>query len=454
MGEREAIEAKRDALKSLAAWMQSKHLTYLPRAQAEQRLAEFFRSQGANPAEQPTWARNFLAMAHHRSGLFVESEPDVYAFSHQNFREYLAATDLVEQLDEDMLRSVLAHAGDSLWEEVILLAAAHPDLSARRRDLMLQRLSEAGHLVLAGRCAVDAGARLPLARRGTIKAELYARMTDAAFTPKERYAAGEAWDELGGLPDDLDAWGLCPKCADGGGDLLASKYLVTNVQFERFVNDDGYLNPKWWGGKNSPGWQWREARKRRYSSAGAYQPEYWNNPHFGEDRHGYPVVGVSRYEAAAYAAWLTAQWQTANSKLQVLRNGQRVPFNLQPGTIVRLPTEAEWLRLAGGEKEGKKERYPWDVLGNGRVTEHEKEEGKKAVLARANTTESGIGGTSPVAMYPLGESKPYGLWDIAGNVWEWTDSWYDEEQRVHVVRGGSWRYDQDGARPSVRLGSD
>ena len=61
----------------------------------------FFSSQGASPAEQKTWARNFLAMAHHRSGLFVESEPEIYAFSHQNFREYLAATDLVEQLDEE-----------------------------------------------------------------------------------------------------------------------------------------------------------------------------------------------------------------------------------------------------------------------------------------------------------------------------------------------------------------
>ena len=115
-------------------------------------------------------------MAHHRSGLFVESEPDVYAFSHQNFREYLAATDLVEQLDEDMLRSVLAHANDPLWEEVILLAAAHPDLSHERRDLMLQRLSEADQLVLAGRCAVDAGARLPLARREQIVQDLHARM--------------------------------------------------------------------------------------------------------------------------------------------------------------------------------------------------------------------------------------------------------------------------------------
>ena len=32
---------------------------------------------------------------------------------------------------------------------------------------------------------------------------------------------------------------------------------VTNAQFEHFVNDDGYINPKWWGGEDSPGWRWR-----------------------------------------------------------------------------------------------------------------------------------------------------------------------------------------------------
>ena len=181
------------------------------------------------------------------------------------------------------------------------------------------------------------------------------------------------------------------------------------------------------------------------------QPEYWQHPRFGKDRHGYPVVGVSWYEAAAYAAWLAEWWRTANSKLQVWRNGQLETFNLQIGTFTpRLPTDAEWLRLAGGEKEGKKDRYPWDVPRSGRVTDYETEAGKAAILARANTSESGIGGTSPVAMYPLGESKPFGLWDVAGNVWEWTDSWYDKEQSGRVVRGGSWHYRQASARPSVR----
>jgi formylglycine-generating enzyme required for sulfatase activity len=193
------------------------------------------------------------------------------------------------------------------------------------------------------------------------------------------------------------------------------------------------------------------------------QPEYWQNPRFGKDRHGYPVVGISWYEAAAYAAWLTKQLEIGGWKLEIA-NLQSLTSNVQPLTssvqpltskpqrVARLPTEDEWLRLAGGEKEGKRDRYPWDAPGSGRVTDYESEAGKKAILARTNTNESGIGGTSPVAMYPLGESKPYGLWDVAGNVWEWTDSWYDEEQTVRVVRGGSWYGYRRLARPSVRSG--
>ena len=185
------------------------------------------------------------------------------------------------------------------------------------------------------------------------------------------------------------------------------------------------------------------------------QPSYWQDPRFGKDRHGYPVVGVSWYEAAAYAAWLTERLKGEGSKLQVWRNGQLSTLNLQPGAFIpRLPTDAEWLRLAGGEKEGKRERYPWDVPGSGRVTDYEKDEGRNAILARANTYEAGIGGTSPVAMYPLGESKPHGLWDVSGNVWQWIGSWYDYEQTVRVLRGGAWDHSLDFARTGFRYGDN
>jgi formylglycine-generating enzyme required for sulfatase activity len=378
-----------------------------------------------------------------------------------------------------------AHWEDDRWREVILLAAGQLgvvenkpfDASAFLLDLRQMEPDDPANAgrpaVLAGRALADIGARgVNQATRRDVMRDLCQTMQDLdpdtdrpnappRIAPRTRYAAGEAWDELGGLPDDLDAWVYCARVGVPGTSqvpgtwhgLLAAKYPVTNVQFERFVNDDGYINPRWWGSENSPAWRWRMAEhdtEWRGKDA-VTQPEYWQHPRFGKDRCGYPVVGVSWYEAGAYAQWLAEWWRTANNKLQVWRNGQLETFKLQPETFApRLPTEAEWLRWAGGERAGKNDRYPWDVSGSGRVAEYETEDGKPATLARANTSESGIGGTSPVAMYPLGESKPFGLWDVAGNVWEWTDSWDDEEKTGRVVRGGSWYNSQWYARPSVR----
>jgi formylglycine-generating enzyme required for sulfatase activity len=54
-------------------------------------------------------------------------------------------------------------------------------------------------------------------------------------------------------------------------------------------------------------------------------------------------------------------------------------------------------------------------------------------------------------MYPLGASQPWGMMDLAGNVWEWTGSWSDEGKTNRVVRGGSWGDLADLARVAIRL---
>jgi formylglycine-generating enzyme required for sulfatase activity len=94
-----------------------------------------------------------------------------------------------------------------------------------------------------------------------------------------------------------------------------------------------------------------------------------------------PAVGVSWFDAQDYCAW----------------NGKR------------LPTEAEWEYAAGGNGRG---GWPW---------------GETFLKGYANIRdgEDGFAYTAPVGSYEVGRSH-FGLYDVAGNVGEWVEDWYDE----------------------------
>ncbi len=100
----------------------------------------------------------------------------------------------------------------------------------------------------------------------------------------------------------------------------------------------------------------------------------------------------------------------------------------------RLPSEEEWEKAARGTEGAK---YPWGNEFDGFLS---------------NTEEIFIDGTSQVDEFPEGRS-PFGCFDMAGNVWEWTGSCYEKKEIYRLLRGGSWDDNRDVARCANRYWS-
>ncbi len=272
--------------------------------------------------------------------------------------------------------------------------------------------------------------------------------------PPQRANLADAADRLGYRPDDLYTFVPIPD-EQGRPVFYIAKYPVTNEQYRRFLEAEDFADPDLWrgfpefsepkdddldaierlGDWGDEGWRWlqRALRNKDLSPNGkVVLPRYWNDPRFGIARSSAPVVGITWYEANAYARWIRRHWPD-------LEEAQQYP-GLRPHEI-RLPTEAEWVRAAGGlEPEG---RYPWNPPGE--VTTDVAE-----VLRRANVKESDIGRTTPVWLYPLGQSYPYGIWDLGGNVWEWQANFYSDSHRALALRGGSVSSNHRDARVGAR----
>ena len=221
------------------------------------------------------------------------------------------------------------------------------------------------------------------------------------------------------------------------------KYPVTNAQYERFLNAPDFASPVYWlefpkfdencqpiGNWGKTGLDWlREELKKENSKV--LLPRLWKHKDFGKSNLNSPVVGITWYEACAYAEWLSQNWEKQPES--------KANPTLKPQSI-RLPLETEWVTAAGGvEPEG---RYPWDETGKATTS-------LKEILRRANVSEGEIGHTTAVDAYPLG-SSPLGVRDLAGNVWEWQANFdYKGWDRL-ALRGGSWYDDQASTHVSSR----
>ena len=195
-------------------------------------------------------------------------------------------------------------------------------------------------------------------------------------------------------------------------EFLISNRPVTNAEYARFVRATNQRPPAIYDLPLvvSAGGRERERIFRAYG-----QPYVWMEGESAPDRALHPVTLVRWDDAVAYCAWLSAE----------------------TGRTVRLPTEAEWEKAARGGVDGR--RYPW----GDRIDQNK---GNFLTDPALKATH----GTSRCGSYP---PNGYGLYDMAGNVWEWVQDWYSphiyssaprdnprgpQAGQMRVLRGGSW----------------
>ncbi len=438
-------EAQRDWLSELALAMHAGG-----RGGAAVRV-ETVRALLAGTLDEQTLA-TFIQAVRYRGGLF-EERAEFFQFIHLTFQEFLAARLLAKQRAAGR-QTLAGHLAESWWREVLLLTYGYllldyPPAAAEYLDWLsnldgLDEIRLAG-AELAGAAVLELERPDPLVRRRQAD-RLVALLSDARLTVPGslRASAGQTLARLGdprpgvglgpdGVPDiawcDVPAGPFLMGNTKQTDDMAygdeapqhearirepycISKYPITNVQFDAFVQDGGYTE-EWGRCWTAEGWQWKGDRREPDKYGGVY------------DLPNHPVVMVTWYEAAAFSNWL----------------GEKL------GLKVSLPTEAQWERAARGV-DGR--RYPWA----GELTPD-----------HANYDQTGIGTTTAVGIFPRGANPETGVLDMSGNVWEWCRTkWRDSYESkpdegltgsdTRVLRGGAFDTYAGLVRCAVRSGND
>ena len=449
-----------------------------------------------------------------RAGLLYAREDGIFIFPHRTFQEFLSACYILNYSNDYSLElTQLLEEDYEWWREVYLLSVGR--LKARMESSAINLITtylpqsitdkkQNGINEQDWRKAVLAGEALLELRLidepdfvqnynyliQRIRDWLTKLVQKGKLEPKERLHAGDVLGNIGDfrkgvniitnnnlvypdiewvkIPEGEFLMGSSDEDKDAYSDekeqhslylpeFWISRYPVTNAQFGPFIRAKGYENPEWW---TDEGWNWRIGKNSDLSGIkdkkirNIYEPvlkrqlqEQRNQPYWYEDAlwngNNRPVVGITWFEAFAYIQWLTT-----------LVNEHQLFNNFCKGNLkILLPSEAEWEKAFRGN-DGK--IFPW-------ANNWKKD--------AANTREIQLSTTSIVGMFPKGKSKPLGLLDGTGNVWEWTRTIWGSDPKepkfaykyqtddgredmnsweFRILRGGAWGSRQGNVRCTSR----
>ncbi len=494
----------RQVLAPVSLWMQEK-LKKDEAAKADMLPAMQEWLDTLNMSDTPH-AETFCDYLVKRAGLLVETGGKELLFRHKSFREYLAGVQLKEDRPYEHLTMLVSNFGEDWWTEPLRFFIASVDAQVfdafmqklldspvsealtTKQQLLLQTIIEEakGQKVdalcrklldsdtTAGRqrvildclkainkpvalSALEQFMEQKLAQEPTERSDVLGRAEELiiAFGGKALERAGD--QSVSGKPASYrnpneenaeyilipggNYWYSAMQKAVDVADCYVAKYPLTNKLYRSFIK---WLDEKD-SGKNhalayraaldriAQGNEWGpgfgDYLKGNSDLAGLFRSNYDEDRKFSGDNQ--PVVGVKWYAAQAYCLWLS------------MLEGKTACY--------RLAHEVEWEWAAGGKQgtAGQKVReYPW------------LEEKGRANPKLLNYYGSNIQATTPVGSYPDG-ATPEGLYDMAGNVWEWCSDWYGDDGTfadllgpetgsLRVLRGGSWLISAERCRSADR----
>ena len=362
-----------------------------------------------------------------RSGLLLPRPGRRAAFYHLSFQEFLAA-ERISRTSEDRaaLESVFRRRGAvAEWRPTLLFLFAAGVFNYRSAqwglDLLTQLVADLGRAgvkanpapaVLVAEClelCLAKGYAVPDGLAGAFRQTCLDAIADEIAIPA-RQALGLCLGRLGdprilGLRDpaayvEVPAgdypYGEKDERVRIAAPFLLARYPTTNGQYRAFIEDGGYADRAWWSDEC---WDW--LRREGLTDPLYGQDRRWNAPN-------QPVVGVSFWEAQACCRWAGG----------------------------RLPSEREWEAATRGPQGCE---YPWCG---------------ELDYGICNSSEVGLGVTSPVGLFPRSRQANLALEDLAGNCWEWCDDFWGKPGAgsPRVVRGGAFNDQARYLRSSDRVG--